>query len=508
MGIVVLPAYEAGLTSGDPDIALPGTGEALPGGVETILEYNGAYLNIRDWIDTYLVTQIDGLGDADLRDSREVNPGSHGETYFQSYYGGRTIVLSGRIRAHTLGKLRDMQMGLKQMFWDTSVERALIFRTGNINRDAMIFCKKSQPIVMSEIQQDFRFYRDFQITLRASNPRFYSVLEVVNSTKYGYTETFSVSPFSNGVYTLVTGAAPTVSGGVMQGQAAANIHWTYTGPANANIRRTIKYKTGTVVNGSQQIGLYPKFISTATKLSAYVTVNGASSALRITRTTGGTTVTLATSANFTLAASTTYWLRAYISGNNVTVEQWTTDPVLGGAPAVSTTATLAGADATSLGSGVSAVSGGWINGDLSTGYELDDDTYEPMATGVSFVADNKGSIATQPTFRLFGPLNAPTSGGLAARIRRSDQLAQPIMINAKTGTTTAIAANRYLEIDTDKRTMKEYDATNDSYIGNAYGQLDVGSLWFEYDSGKNSVEFDTFSYGTTRIDSRHRHAYA
>jgi hypothetical protein len=176
-GVVSIPTYPVGLTGGRTDKLVIGSGRARPGGVENIWEYNGALLNVRDWYDTFIITSIDGLADPDVRDSRDVNPGRDGETYFQAYYGGRTIVISGKIRAFSLAKLRDMQMGLKQIFADLSGEKPLYVRTGKPELDVFIYCKKSQPLVMGETQGNFEYTRDFQITLRASNPRFLSYLE-------------------------------------------------------------------------------------------------------------------------------------------------------------------------------------------------------------------------------------------------------------------------------------------------------------------------------------------
>src|SRR3954449_8748285 len=110
--VLSLSEPQYGLTMGDASGIVPGTGASGPPGVESVLEYNGSYLNVRDWIETYLVTAIDGLADADVRDARDVNPQQHGETYFDAFYGGRSVVLTGKIRAMTLAKLRDMQQGL------------------------------------------------------------------------------------------------------------------------------------------------------------------------------------------------------------------------------------------------------------------------------------------------------------------------------------------------------------------------------------------------------------
>jgi phage-related protein len=172
--LITLPGTTASLGQGSSGEILPGTGTSVPGGVESTLEYNGLAMNVRSWWDTYLVTNLEGLGDADIRDSREVNPADHGETPFSSYYGGRTITISGKIRAHTIHKLRDMIQGLRSAFQDISKEYPLRFVTGDTSRDVVIYCKKIQPINIPETQTDFRLMRDFQVALRASNPRFMS----------------------------------------------------------------------------------------------------------------------------------------------------------------------------------------------------------------------------------------------------------------------------------------------------------------------------------------------
>lgn len=175
MSPITLPAPGTGLTSGLTDEAAVGSGLSIPPGIESIIEYRGNYLNLRDWLDTYIISDIDGLSDPDVRDSREVNPAAHGETAFNSYYGGRTIALTGKIRAQSLNKMRDLQQGLRSMFGDISREYPLIFRAANPDQNVMLYCKKTQPIAMREVQADYTFQRDFLVTLRASNPRFIAV---------------------------------------------------------------------------------------------------------------------------------------------------------------------------------------------------------------------------------------------------------------------------------------------------------------------------------------------
>ena len=177
MGITVLQPAPVGLGTGSPTDRIIGTKTSGPRGIESVIEYNGLYLNKRDWVDTYVVEQIDGLDDADVRDQRENDPADDGETAFPSYYGGRTIVLTGHIRTKTIWKMRDMQQALRGAFADLSQERPLIFRTNDVNTDMQIWCKKSSPIKMTDIQQQpNHFERQFQITLRASKGVFLSYL--------------------------------------------------------------------------------------------------------------------------------------------------------------------------------------------------------------------------------------------------------------------------------------------------------------------------------------------
>lgn len=172
-GITTSEDYVAGLLGGYTNVFDEGADRAKVGGIENPIEYNGSLINQKGTQDAVVITAIDGLGDADIRDSREVNPGDDGETAFNAFYGGRTIVLNGFIRAGTVSKLRDMQEGLKSIFAVLD-EAPLVLKGTSVDKDLQIMCRKSQPITMSETQQGFQFKRDFQITLRASDFRFTS----------------------------------------------------------------------------------------------------------------------------------------------------------------------------------------------------------------------------------------------------------------------------------------------------------------------------------------------
>lgn len=178
MPIIGAPTLPLGPGDSRPGtFSTPGSGFAVPAGLEAVLEYNGLFLNVRDNIERYHVTSIDGLGDADIRDTRDSNTDDDGETPYNSFLGGKTLVIGGTIRAHSVPKLRDMQMALRAAFADRSKERPLHFRVGDFTKDHFINVKKIAPIAGIEQQGDLRANRDFQITVRASNPRFLSFLQ-------------------------------------------------------------------------------------------------------------------------------------------------------------------------------------------------------------------------------------------------------------------------------------------------------------------------------------------
>jgi phage-related protein len=159
---------------GDPNVSITGTGFSVPRGVEAILSYNGIAMNDLTVYDKYRVMGIDGLSDPDIRDSREDKFSDDGEDAYDSYYGGRTIVLKIRVEAYQLDKLRDMEEALRTAFASLT-EKKLTFVTGDPEKDHYIMCKKSQSMSNTEDIEsiNYRHFRDWQITLRASDPRFY-----------------------------------------------------------------------------------------------------------------------------------------------------------------------------------------------------------------------------------------------------------------------------------------------------------------------------------------------
>ena len=85
-------------------------------GVQAFIEYNGIVLNDRYQEDKIRITKITGLDDADVRDSREPAPGTHGEFPYDAFYGGRNLVLTGNIEAGSLQVLESLKRDLKAAF--------------------------------------------------------------------------------------------------------------------------------------------------------------------------------------------------------------------------------------------------------------------------------------------------------------------------------------------------------------------------------------------------------
>ena len=181
--ITSLQTVLAGLAGGSPSGSLTGTKKSGPTGIESIIEYRSkspVYLNVADWVDTFLVITINGLDSADLRASATPNPGEHGETPNDALWGGRTLVLVGKQFAHTIWKLRDMQQGLRASFLEIKTEYPLIFHAADPANDLMIMCRLADKINIPDQQTTRNEYqRDFQIPLRASNPRFLSVIRQI-----------------------------------------------------------------------------------------------------------------------------------------------------------------------------------------------------------------------------------------------------------------------------------------------------------------------------------------
>lgn len=168
---IVLYSHREGLGEGDPVTSLIGTGGGVPRGIEATFSFNNLMFNDLSVVDKYRVLSIDGLDDPDVRDAREDDPSADGETVQDMHYGGRTLAFNGRLESYNLFKLRDMQQAIRTAFIGKQ-ELPLYFLTGNSDYDHYINCRKFSKLQWIEEQKDDNYFRDFLITLRASNPRF------------------------------------------------------------------------------------------------------------------------------------------------------------------------------------------------------------------------------------------------------------------------------------------------------------------------------------------------
>lgn len=141
-------------------------------GLEATFEYNGIVLNDRSSLEQYRIDKIDGLFDSDVRDVREVNSSRNGETSYKSFYSGKTISFTGKIIAGNIKKLRNMIFDLQDAFSGTTENPLYISHINEL--PVHINCKKLSSIDMSEVSENTRAERNFMLTVRASNPRFYT----------------------------------------------------------------------------------------------------------------------------------------------------------------------------------------------------------------------------------------------------------------------------------------------------------------------------------------------
>jgi hypothetical protein len=129
------------LARGNASRSVTGTKRSGPVGIESIIEYRSGlpiYLNVADWIDTFMVYTIDGIDGADIRSGAQPNPGGQGETPTEALWGGRSLVLTGKLYAQTIWKLRDMEQGLRGSFIEINKEYPLIFHAVDPTDDLML----------------------------------------------------------------------------------------------------------------------------------------------------------------------------------------------------------------------------------------------------------------------------------------------------------------------------------------------------------------------------------
>lgn len=149
--------------------------------IESVIEYNGLLLNDQTkrslqvspyyW---FRVTSVDGIWDEDIRTEVHELPHRHGTSSGDFYYSGKTIVISGEVRAVSLTTLRQAQRALQAAFYDLQPHQLLFTIWGETR--VYVTCRKNQKIDMPESQNrggSNPWVRAFTVQLYADDPVLY-----------------------------------------------------------------------------------------------------------------------------------------------------------------------------------------------------------------------------------------------------------------------------------------------------------------------------------------------
>jgi len=471
---ILLPQREIGLAGGDALLAVVGTKDSQPRGLEAVLEFNTLYFHDLKVIDKYRLVKISGFhGLPEIRDSREPNPQAHGETAFNAFFSGRTMVLEGRIEAHTIWKLRDMQQALRTAFADLT-EHPLIIRTPSLDTDVQINCR-TLGLVMEDQQSNFEHYRDFQITLRASDPRFVRYIETIYDAPFGVLDTFAVNDVVDGGGNVIGdvlapnyaydfgGGTLYVSGNqLVPRDTTTKEFFRDTVPKQADWQTTLKFRTPASV-GVPDLAVVVKEIDVNNKILIQISASTIFPNVRIAGSgTGYANVV------YTLQPNTDYWLRGAIIGNVVSGALYTADPSVGSPAPVATVPsyTLSSGEQAVLGSTKVGYPGFRVKpGDLNWRYDnFQASPQSIVASNTAFVIRNTGNFDARPIARIYGPVTAP-------KIKNNSTGEQFEL-------TGSIPAGSYYEIDFGKKTVKEFTGVPNDVGTSRYSQVPITAEFF------------------------------
>ena len=277
-------------------------------GLECVFEFNGLRLNDRRQPDQYRIHRIAGLDDPDMRVGEEENADRDGTRPLPQLYGGRTITMTGEVRAGNMAYLRYMWQELKAAFDDAREERELLLRYHDWRDD---FYGDSSDSVM----QDYR-------------------------TVAGL------------------GSSWTLASGDLSPTDALERRSVFAGRDYTDQQATLHFKTPSSV-AAGGVGLALKVNGSDEQLLASWTFSSGN--VSIWTAVGATTTFVASGGVEAPAASTEYWLRAIVQGNEVVVELHDSDPDAG-SPSLTAdlTHTLSGAAATKYGANTFGKTGFWV----------------------------------------------------------------------------------------------------------------------------------------------------
>lgn len=452
------------LAGGSATVALPGSGQSQPPGLEAVLQYAGLSMHDRRYIDKIRITKMDGFQDADVRDSRENNPADHGETAFDAWYGGRTMTIEGRIEAHNINKLRDMQQAFRYAFSGLKENPLYMLRASSIDYgfdDIRINCRKYDKIQMSEQQTNgSNVYRDFMVTLRASKPWYESVTEHQETITFGVLDNFSSDSLAASLYAYDTGSGLFITNGSLFATIGPTnqIYRSDLGYDPIDSRDTIKFTTSATTSG-YTFGHLLRRLSASVALYAEMNVNDTSSNINLYKIDSALSL-LATSSSFSISASTSYWFRSYALEDTFAADVWTLDPFGSTSSSItSTSTTLTGGDSNLLGDGTLGKNGLMFS-DVPCEVAFDDYRIEPMTLNHQVITiTNNGNFNSRPKLRLYGPFCDTV---ITNEVYLEDETSyRYIQIN------DAISASTYYEYDVSEGTLQDVNGEN------KFSQLDI-----------------------------------
>lgn len=265
-------------------------------GVQSLIEYNGYVINDRHQADRIRVTSITGLDGADVTDSREAVPGDEGEFVYDSWYRGRTFLLSGDIQAGSLGVLKRLERDLKAAF---------------------------APLTDAPMK-----FRWFDVADSFDDPQ----------TLQNYTAKIG----SAGSLVVASGTLqwPTTSQIVLMRSADQRL-W---GDAVTNVRVVVG-----AVNDASSIYVVPCMIDANNYVQVAYNVGSGTPTLTVSTIVAGVKTVLATTAVSGIVQGQSIWLRARKDGDLITGELWLTAPANSTQPTFIAPAQMSGSDADTFG---------------------------------------------------------------------------------------------------------------------------------------------------------------
>lgn len=482
---ILLEEFAQQLWSGDPRFYLPGSRKSTPLTLQALLKFNGIVINDRSVLDHYRIDSIDGFHGADIRHNAEENPGDHGETPLDNLLGGRTLLINGTIRSGNADRMSDLTQALRTAFY-TMTEKPLVVSVSDVTRDVYISARMSDKLGLIEEQTNDEFERKFQITMRASDPRWRSTAVHSYSIPLGFLDDFSADTLATNIWERLTGPAGTVisSGtlrvGIGSGTNTFHLSGLQWEPSDSSI--TVKFASPATLATGHSIATVHSWVDVQNYLFPRVAMASSTlGQLQIWKRDSGTSSSLSTGSTFTVTPSTTYWLQSIKVGNDLTVSVFDSDPHVGSpTPLGTATHTLASGDVTKYG-GNGGV--GMLVVNQVSVWPIDEYMLEPLSVNHEIVVPrNIGNFLAQPTIRLWGPMTSITISN--ATIMRDETTGRFIKING------TIPDGSYYVYDAREGTLFDDQGTSKDT------QLDISSKDILLENGDNPLTLTASNLST------------